>query len=283
MRDDFGIFIVSHARAEEVLDNTLKVLQRGRYTGQWWIVVDDEDPQLDLYKELWSKRLLIFSKKEMLDTIDLCDNFYEDRKTVLFARNKCYDLARELGLTYFAMLDDDLKAIHYRFVENGKLRGAHVTNLDELCDAVIKFLEVSGAKIVAFGQDGDFIGGAKGRFKQKVIRRAVNSFFCKVDRPVQFRGRIYEDTIANITLGMRGDLFFTILDVQTSQRAMGKLKGGMKEAYDYYSYYVAAFYNVMNAPGVAKVLVTHKDKRRFINSYAWDKYVVPILDEKYKR
>ena len=75
MRDDFGIFIVSHARAEEVLDNTLKVLQRGRYTGQWWIVVDDEDPQLDLYKELWSKRLLIFSKKEMLDTIDCAITF----------------------------------------------------------------------------------------------------------------------------------------------------------------------------------------------------------------
>jgi len=33
MRDDFGIFIVSHARAEEVLDNTLKVLQLGGTLG----------------------------------------------------------------------------------------------------------------------------------------------------------------------------------------------------------------------------------------------------------
>lgn len=39
--NDFAVFILSHGRAETV--KTVTMLEEGNYTGEWFIVIDDED------------------------------------------------------------------------------------------------------------------------------------------------------------------------------------------------------------------------------------------------
>ena len=46
--------------------------------------------------------------------------------------------------------------------------------------AMIKFLDQTGAITVALAQGGDYIGGVdNGNFKKKLLRKAMNSFFCR--------------------------------------------------------------------------------------------------------
>ena len=56
---------------------------------------------------------IVFNKKEVAETFDEADNFYKDRRTIVYARNFCFQAARQLGFKYFLELDDDY--IHFRF------------------------------------------------------------------------------------------------------------------------------------------------------------------------
>ena len=92
---------------------------------------------------------------------------------------------------------------------------------------MIEFLESSDALTVAFCQAGDFIGGVNGkRFGEKVIRKAMNTFFCRTDRPFQFVGTMNEDVTMYTTLGSRGALIMSITDCAIIQAATQGTKGG---------------------------------------------------------
>lgn len=89
-----------------------------------------------------------------------------------------------------------------------KLKTKKMMKLDGAFEKVLDFLDVSGAVTVALAQGGDFIGGVNNKlFKEGGARKAMNSFFCRTDRPFEFYGRINEDTTAYIVNGNRGQLF----------------------------------------------------------------------------
>lgn len=86
MRDDFGIFILSHGRPAEV-SRTIRALTKARYTGHWWIVLDTEDTTADDYAARWgADRLLTFDKDQIAETFDLADNG-GPRGVIVYARN----------------------------------------------------------------------------------------------------------------------------------------------------------------------------------------------------
>ena len=107
------------------------------------------------------------------------DNF-PDKKVVVFARNICFDFARQLDLTYFAEFEDDYKDFTYRYPDGKSLRNLHINNLDEVFNIFIDFLEESNARTVAFAQTGEMMGGTQGQvWKKRVKRKAMNTFFFK--------------------------------------------------------------------------------------------------------
>ena len=108
------------------------------------------------------------------------------------------------------MLDDDYKSIDYRYEEDGKLKYKPSHDFDRVFEDMIQFLEVSGADTVAFCQGGDFVGGVDGgNFHKGLLRKAMNSFFCKTDTPIEYRGTMNEDVVTYTTLSSRGHLFFS--------------------------------------------------------------------------
>lgn len=152
MRDDFAIFILTHGRPNKVI--TVKTLERCGYSGKWYLVVDNEDTTLSEYQALYGEdRVLIFDKLKTSKTFDTFD-ISTNRKTIAYARNECFDIATTMGLKYFLELDDDYCRFEYRYEENEKLMTQLITNLDEICNSMIEFLEDSGASSVAFAQGG---------------------------------------------------------------------------------------------------------------------------------
>ena len=47
MTKDFAVFILSHGRANDI--KTVNMLQKYHYTGKWYVVIDDEDDQEQIY------------------------------------------------------------------------------------------------------------------------------------------------------------------------------------------------------------------------------------------
>lgn len=284
MRDDFAVLILTHGRADNVV--TMKTLQRQGYSGKWYMVIDDEDDMADDYRRNFGEEHIVtFCKQEAVDRADTMDNLDEHR-AILYARNESFRIARDLGLKYFLMLDDDYSDFLFRFPEGKKLasKTPRGKTLERIFEAMLGFLDASGAATVAFAQGGDFIGGLRGgNFKKRLLRKAMNSFFCRVDRPIQFRGTMNEDVTTYTTLGSRGELFFTFVDVHIIQIPTQSLGGGMTAAYRESGTYLKTFYSVMSMPSCIKVGMMYSKNSRIHHRIDWECCVPKILNEKYRK
>lgn len=173
----FAVIILSHGRANNL--KTVTTLRRCGYSGKIYILLDDEDEQIEEYKKNKDVEIVVFCKAEEMQKTDTIDNFSK-HKAVVYARNKCHEVARQLDLEYFLELDDDYSSFQFRYPDKNeeKLLVAECKNLDKVFESMLKFLDASGAVSVALAQGGDFIGGVSSQFWQKQIsRKVMNSFF----------------------------------------------------------------------------------------------------------
>lgn len=277
----FCIFILTHGRPDNV--KTVATLKRCGYTGDWFIVIDNEDKTADEYYRRYGDKVLMFDKLKKSKEFDTADTF-DNRKAIVYARNAAFDFARELGYDYFLELDDDYTAFMFRFIKDGKMSSKQIDNMDLICDLFVNFLEQTGCKTVAMCQGGDFIGGKDNpRFRKGLLRKAMNSFFCKTDNPFTFVGRVNEDVNTYTWLGMRGDLFFSYVKVMLTQMTTQANKGGMTDLYLDSGTYVKTFYSVMYCPSAVKVALMGDKHLRIHHHINW-KYCVPkILNERWKK
>lgn len=282
MRDDFAIFILTHGRAD--IELTTATLKKCGNTNRIYYIIDNEDKTAEsYYRKFGKENVIMFDKLERAKTCDTMDNL-QNRNIVLFARNSCFEIAKSLGLTYFLELDDDYTTFRSRTFVDGYLNTVYVRDFDSIVDCVLEFLDVSGATTVAFGQTGDYIGGKDSKlYKNKVLRKAMNSFFCRVDRPFEFYGRINEDVNAYVTLGSRGKLFFTIHDVALNQQDTQQRSGGLTDAYLELGTYVKSFYTVMANPSCVKISEMGDNHRRIHHRIDWECAVPKIISGRYRK
>lgn len=281
MRNDFAVFILSHGRADNVI--TVKSLRESGYTGDIYIIIDDQDSQEGEYRRLYGDKVVQFCKEDEAARSDVMDGD-DDMRIVLYARNVCHDIAKRLGLTYFLELDDDYVSFEYRFQQGKKLSHTKIRNFDAVCDQMIDFLETSGALTVAFAQGGDFIGGVGSHvYKQKLARKAMNSFFCKTDRPFKFLGRINEDVNAYTLLGSQGGIFFTVAKIMLNQLPTQANEHGLTDVYLKYGTYVKSFYSVMCMPSAVKIALMGTSHKRMHHMVMWDKCVPQIISERWRK
>lgn len=283
MRNDFAVFILSHGRPDNVI--TLDTLKKANYTGKWYIIIDNEDKTADKYYKKYGDNVIMFDKVGISKRFDAAD-LSQERRTVVYARNACFEIADKLGLTYFLELDDDYDGLGYRKEDKSKgvLTQKPVKQADRLFELMIDFLEKSNALTVAFGQGGDYIGGLNGGlYKSQIKRKAMNTFFCTAKRPFKFVGRINEDVNTYVLYGGRGHLFLTIRDVMIHQLETQSNKGGMTDVYLDSGTYLKSFYTVMMCPSCVKVSRMGNVQMRIHHIVDWNRAVPKIINERYKK
>lgn len=282
-RKDFGVFILTHGRPDRVF--TYETMRTSGYTGPIWLVVDDEDATLGEYQERYGDQVLVFSKAEIAQRFDEADNFYKDRRSIVYARNACFDLARSVGCGSFLQLDDDYRNFVYRFDGQHFYKGSLTLSMDALCDAMMDWLEATPALTVAFSQGGDHMGGGEGSGLRSIQakRKAMNTFFCLTDRRFDFQGRINEDVNAYVGLGHRGGLFLSLMSVQVNQLQTQSNEGGMTDLYLESGTYVKTFYTLLFAPSCVRISSMGRTNRRLHHRVKWKNAVPKILREAHRK
>lgn len=280
---DFAIFILTHGRPDNV--KTLTTLRKCGYTGMVYFIVDNEDKTIDAYiKNFGNEFVKVFDKKSMADKVDEGNNF-DERRTITHARNACFEIAENLGFTYFIELDDDYTAFDYRLYINEKAIVVPIKNLDRYLENMIMYFESYNFKSIAFSQGGDFIGGL---FNGKEIyrfskRKCMNSFLCSTKRKFTFIGAMNEDVNTYTTLGSRGNLFLTIPFVSLTQTVTQSQKGGITDMYLKYGTYCKSFTTVMMHPSSVSVFMMQANNLRLHHSIKWNNTTPMIIDESYKK
>lgn len=280
---NFAVFILTHGRADNVI--TLKTLNRLGYTGEIYYIVDDTDKQLDKYIENFGEdRVLVFNKIESMKNFDTMDNF-GPMKSIVYARNQVHIEAESLGLDYALQLDDDYTSFMFRFPNEKRTKLLHTEcqDLDAAFDAMIDFLIDSNADTVAFAQGGDFIGGIDGMWDDGIKRKAMNSFFTRMDRPFKFVGNINEDVNTYTSLGHKGHLIMTVTNMMLNQKQTQSNKGGMTGLYLEGGTYLKSFYTVMIHPSAVKISLMGEKHKRLHHNIDWNSTAPKIINEKYKK
>lgn len=281
-RDDLGVLILSHGRPAQIA-RTIKALTRARYSGPWWIVLDDEDDTAEEYASRWgADRIITFSKAAAAETFDVGDN-RGTGAVVVHARNAADGIAADLGLRYYFVLDDDYTYFAHRMIRNGILDYAYTYRLDDVLTACADFLDSSGALTVAFAQGGDYIGGKDGAYRRGVLRKAMNTFLVRTGRPIGFVGRINEDVTTYVWRGGQGDLFLTLTDLFIDQQNTQHQDGGLTEAYLDVGTYVKSFYSVMYAPSCVKIATLGENGHRIHHHVSWNNAVPKIISSRHRR
>lgn len=278
---DFAVFILSHGRANNI--KTLDALSKSGYTGKIYIVIDNEDKTAGEYYKLYGDKVIMFDKLEISKRFDTADTF-SDRRTIVYARNACFDIAEKLGIKYFLELDDDYTVFQLRYRNKDKLIHKTCSDLDTIFDLMIDFLEKSGAITVAFSQGGDYIGGLSSQvFRNRIKRKAMNTLFCKTENRFWFTGRINEDVNTYVLLGQQGKLLLTIADVMIDQTTTQASEGGMTDVYLDMGTYLKSFYSVMICPSCVKISTMGQKFRRIHHRIDWNSCTPKILNEKWKK
>lgn len=279
-----AVFILTHGRPDKVI--TYENLRKSGYTGDIYLICDNEDKTLDQYKKNYGDKVIVFSKKDYSGKFDIMDNF-EGNKVIVFARNACYDIARKLGLNYFFEYEDDYTSFLFRKVDGEKLRGIQIKEMDKILNLMIECLEATGSCTIAFAQGGDLIGGVGSFINNTYKRKAMNTFVFKVNENTRddliFIGRMNDDVNAYLTNGKIGKLFFQITDIAINQLQTQRNSGGNTEAYKDFGTYVKSFYSVMAEPSCCKIGLMGSIEKRIHHTISWKNAAPKIISETNKK
>ena len=282
MREDFAVFILCYGRPNRC--KTLHTLKRCNYTGKYYLVLSTDDVTLNDYISNFGKEhILIFDKNDI--KADRMDNF-NNKKCVMYARNACFKLAKQVDVRYFLELDDDYTEIRYRWNKNGSLTSHFCLNADELFESMIDLLN-SGNNLysIAFAQAGDFIGGVDCQMLRDntSIRKIMNSFFCDINKPFDFIGTFNEDVNTYTQLQSTGKTFLTVRNVAINQLDTQQQSGGMTEIYNAFGTYVKSFYTILCSPSCVKLNVMGDLHYRIHHNVKWNNAIPKIISSKYKK
>jgi hypothetical protein len=284
MRPDFCAYILSHGRPDRV--QTYASLRRSGYTGPIRIVIDDEDPTGDQYRARYGAEVVTFSKAAAALLFDEMDN-HDERRSVVYARNALWGIAKADGYRYFIELDDDYKEFEYRFNSRGDHMWCPIRTMDECLAALLDFRNTSGSTCVALAQGGDYIGGIGNNGNKQTLRRKVmNSFICDVEQPFYFCGKLNDDVNTYVSLGARGVLLFTVIQAKLVQEQTQANAGGLTDIYKAFGTYVKSFYTVMIQPSSVKVGAMgdpRSDNYRLHHKIHWPNTVPCILSPDHRK
>jgi hypothetical protein len=282
MRDDFCAFILTHGRPDRV--HTYDTMMKAGYTGKVYVVIDDEDKQAEGYRQRFGDKVLQFNKAEWAAKTDEGDNF-NHRKAIVYARNACWDLAKQVGCRYFVQFDDDYTGFEIRIPGKGNAGYVGVNRHINLAIlSILDFYKPLNAMAIAMSQGGDFIGGTEAN--QGLRRKCMNSWFCDVEKPIQFFGHMNEDVSAYVTQGHRGKLFLTVMPLKLVQKPTQVTPGGMSDLYLSSGTYSKSFYTVMANPSCVQIGAMGDPRGsgyRIHHKINWHKAVPRIIEEKYKK
>lgn len=281
LRSNFIVFILCYNRPEQC--DTFDTLMKYGYKGDYRLVVSDDDPKMNEYIEKYPGKVEVFNKDKV--EFDRMDNFGKN-KSVVFARNACFEIAKKLGYRYFLELDDDYVNFRFRYDDGtGKLCTAYPDELEPLFEIMLKFLDSSPhLTSVALAQTGDYIGGTEsGLNKGTSIRKAMNTFFCDTEKPFKFNGCINEDVNTYTSLQSRGHVFLTQKLFSIDQRNTQQSHGGMVDIYADVGTYVKSFYTIIAQPSSVKIAMMGDKHYRIHHKINWNNTAAKIVSGRYKK
>ena len=236
MREDFAIIIPSYDRVNVLLNNTLKMLNNYNYNGKIYIVVSDNDPQLNEYKKkIPEEQLFIFHKPDYYDYYDTFFNkkeFNSKLYSLAFIDDKLID-----DLNFFMVIDDDINYFVNRYISNGMLKYKKINNnqFNDFLIYYINFLENTIYSCISFLGNYTLFNGIKSDIIEKGYSYNLNAIYLfKKSSKFDFCN-VFNEEPSSLHLNTKYNKYeitlpYIFFDMQTSDKdineSTGRFDGG---------------------------------------------------------
>lgn len=229
----FDIFIPSYHRPNNCKTALFFVNKVGWPSERVHIFIDSEADDRCEYEELAKKigcQLHVFDMAEARARYDYVHRASVSRRSAGQARNMMHDFARENGISFYMVQDDDTRFYQIRWLRKNRMCTA-----DDICNAffhVREFMEKHRIGLFGLSQCGDLIGGCG---DVKIFRKKVmNTTF--VLRPYVYRGeRGVQDDDTSQFVDIMNEGYFTgsfRYGVVLSQALSATQAGGLTDLYN---------------------------------------------------
>lgn len=265
-KNNFAVFILTHGRPDKQL--TLETLRKQGYTGKIYLLVDDIDDTVEELRNNYENEcdgIHKFHKELYYKNTDTVDNFH-NLKSVVYARNASFDLAKHLDLDCFMTIDDDISQFNFRISKDNKLKAKKITNLDNVLEAHIDFFMNNNISALGFADNCLYFGGLKGqRYKERLTRECYQCVMYKTNEVIKYQGTLCEDLNTILSYGEKGKLFFTNMMISFNTPKRGTNKGGLQELYNENGLYIRSCYSLIVNPSKIRILHNGKTKNKLNN------------------
>lgn len=259
MANKFCVFIISHERSDRV--ETYDTLLRGGYTGEIYIVIDNEDSQKTKYVDRFGKFTIVFDKQYFMRQ---CDCVGESRRaSAIYARNAVEYFAKELKVDSYAVMDDDIVALRYKWIVGKTVKSMQVNGgLDDVFKLYADYIIDNRIATTSFQSVMFYVGGA-GNISNKVSasRETYQIHIRNANYPVAWKSVINEDIITEILTAQQGYIWWSLPHIVYDAVPMNDKSGGVKDAYDTISAFDRAFLATIVNPSCCKPGYSHGKMR----------------------
>lgn len=197
------------------------------------VFIDDEADDSDDYRKVADRKgfnLHVFDMKEARERFDYVHRPSKSRRSAGQARNMFYDKAKELGIEFFVMQDDDTNC--YQIKRNGKyLRLAMIDDITNVFEGIQEFMIKRHIGLFGISQTGDFIGGEN---KKLLRNKVMNTTFVLTKYIYRGERGVQDDDTSQFVGVMNNGLFTGSLgDGLVLQQTMSAVqKGGLTDLYN---------------------------------------------------
>jgi len=235
MRKDFALFICTHGRPDKQL--TLKTFKYHGYTGKYFLIVDDTDETIQKYIDNYgAENIIVFNKNYYInsDKFDNGDNKLHD-KCILYAKRAAEDIAKEYGYKFFIIADDDITNLSVRYPKDGKAKRVSITNLDDILNTHIEFIEETNIVCLGFGNVTHYFSGVSAfNWNNSKHRLLPYQLLLRNGKfSVNWLSWFAEDDVTEYQSCMLGNLWLVSLFVMYDIEPVGDINvtGGMVDVY----------------------------------------------------
>ena len=282
----YAVFILTHKRP--YTQDTLNALRNAGYTGDIYLVIDDEDSTQDEYIQNFNAGaydctdVLIFNKEVYRQTVDT--GVTENVSSAVFARNFIEDIAKYFELDCFAMADDDAMKFRHRYVENDVLKSDLVTDMDSVLRAYFDYILTTNICTTSFGLPSSYIGGIKG-LSYRIITDRARLCFCFFLRnahiDVDWRLALFEDWVSAVESNRKGNIFVQAFPIQADFKPMmSNAQGGHEELYNVGGKFKKVAFPLMYLPDCTYISLRKGDFNPVILQ---DRMMPKIISGRYKK
>lgn len=243
-KNKIAYYVMGYKRANACF--SLDLLLKEGYSENVFLVLQDDEEQMEEYRRKYDKYILEYNKREQMLKSEAMDNFQVET-SALYPRLFVLNHARENGFKYAVLLDDDIKSLSVRYPDGGKLKSCPVSfsNVEKVFTDYLDSVPTISALSGRFSSG--YIGGLR-TFKKGFNPFPTQMYFLNIDRCIDFRGSKFEDGLFALDNWKNGHPCMALYLIQMNTPQSQINEGGLHEEYLRTNDYILNFYVVMAYP-----------------------------------